>query len=119
MKIMMTDMEGVSGVRRMQDWCTPESRYYQNGCRLLTQEVNAAVDGFFSAGATYVQVADGHGAGGIDIGLLDRAWNTPGAGRMRGHLALQHLCGRGVGGPACQGVFGTCPSAAHAEFPIY
>lgn len=72
MRIMlMTDMEGVAGVKNAEDWIKPDSRYYAVGCRLLTLEVNAAVEGFFSAGAKYVQVADGHGAGAIDIELLD------------------------------------------------
>lgn len=72
MRIMlMTDMEGVAGVKNAEDWLHPESRCYEAGCRLLTLEVNAAVDGFFAAGAKYVQVCDGHGSGGIDIELLD------------------------------------------------
>ncbi len=72
MKIMlMTDMEGAAGVKNIKDWCEPASRYYLLGCELLTEEVNAAVDGFFAGGATYVQVADGHGAGGILVEKLD------------------------------------------------
>ena len=72
MKIMlMTDLEGVAGVKNHEDWCRPESRFYATACRLLTLEVNAAVDGFFAGGAQYVQVADGHGPGGIDIELVD------------------------------------------------
>jgi D-amino peptidase len=72
MRIMlMTDMEGVAGVKNARQWLTPECRYYDAGCRLLTLEVNAAVEGFFAGGAKYVQVADGHGAGGIDLELLD------------------------------------------------
>jgi D-amino peptidase len=67
----MTDMEGVAGVKNSPDWCLPESKYYAVGCRLLTQEVNAAVEAFFDGGATEIQVADGHGAGAIDIELLD------------------------------------------------
>ena len=69
--LLMTDMEGVAGVKNSDDWCLPDSRYYEVGCRLLTREVNAAVDGFFAAGAKYILVADGHGAGGIDIEGLD------------------------------------------------
>ncbi len=72
MRIMlMTDMEGVSGVKDSEDWCVPASRWYATGSKLLTLEVNAAVEGFFAGGAKYVQVADGHGYGGIDIELLD------------------------------------------------
>ena len=72
MRIMlMTDMEGVSGVKNATEWLRPGDRRYEAGCRLLTREVNAAIDGFFAGGAKYVQVADGHGAGAIDIELLD------------------------------------------------
>lgn len=72
MRIMlMTDMEGVSGVKNATEWLKPGDRWYEVGCRLLTREVNAAVEGFFAGGAKYVQVADGHGAGAIDIELLD------------------------------------------------
>lgn len=73
MKIfIMTDMEGVAGVLDHDTWVTPQGRYYEAGKRLLTLEVNAAIDGFFAAGADEVLVADGHGFGGINIELLDR-----------------------------------------------
>lgn len=72
MKIMiMTDMEGVAGIKNSPDWCLQNSPYYATGCRLLTAEVNAAVEAFFAGGATEIQVADGHGAGAVDIELLD------------------------------------------------
>jgi D-amino peptidase len=72
MKIyLMTDLEGVAGVVNFEDWCTPESRYYETGKEFLTLEVNAAVDGFFAGGATQVTVADGHGHGAISPKLLD------------------------------------------------
>ncbi len=72
MKIcLMTDMEGVSGVLDFPTWCFPESRYYEMGRRLLTQEANAAIDGFFAGGADEVLAVDGHGAGGIDFIHLD------------------------------------------------
>jgi D-aminopeptidase len=49
--------------------------------RLLTSEVNAAIDGLFAGGATAVEVVDGHGPGGIDPELLDaRAWLRRGCG---------------------------------------
>jgi D-amino peptidase len=68
---IMTDMEGVAGVLDSENWCTPQSRYYQAGKELLTREVNAAIEGFISAGATEILVADGHGWGGIDPAMLD------------------------------------------------
>ncbi|WJH33728.1 M55 family metallopeptidase [Paenibacillus sp. CC-CFT747] len=72
MKIyIMTDMEGVSGVINNKDWCEPGGSYYEEGKELLTQEVNAAVEGFYAAGATEIHVVDGHGWGGVNHLLLD------------------------------------------------
>lgn len=72
MKIMlMTDMEGVAGVLNHDDWVMRTGQFYEKGVRLLTLEINAAVDGFFAGGATEVLVVDGHGQGGIDPDLLD------------------------------------------------
>lgn len=72
MRIMlMTDLEGVAGVKNSEDWCHIYSLFYGTACRLLTEEVNAAVDGLFAGGAKYIQVADGHGCGAVDIELLD------------------------------------------------
>jgi D-amino peptidase len=68
---LMTDLEGVAGVLNFEDWCAPDSRYYEMAKRFLTEEVNAAVDGFFAGGASHVVVADGHGHGGINPELLD------------------------------------------------
>jgi D-amino peptidase len=80
MKIyIMTDLEGVAGVLDFENWCTPESRYYDAAKELLTLEVNAAVEGFIEGGATEIIVADGHGCGGLDSGLL-----SPRAMLMRG-----------------------------------
>ncbi|MBP1994045.1 M55 family metallopeptidase [Paenibacillus eucommiae] len=72
MKIyLMTDMEGVCGVASHDIWVTPEGRYYEAGKELLTREINAAVEGFFAAGADEIVVIDGHGYGGINQLLLD------------------------------------------------
>lgn len=67
---IMTDLEGVAGVLDSENWCLKESRYFDQAKELLTREVNAAVEGFVSAGATEVLVADGHGWGGIVPSLL-------------------------------------------------
>lgn len=72
MKIyLMTDLEGVAGVLNYLDWCTPDGRYYELAKELLTQEANAAIEGFFAGGATQITVADGHGHGGINPVSLD------------------------------------------------
>lgn len=69
---LMTDLEGVAGVLDIANWCCNNSRYYNLAKKLLTDEVNAAIDGFFAAGADEVVVQDGHGTGAIDINLLDK-----------------------------------------------
>jgi len=74
------DMEGVAGVAsRLQS--SSSGAEYQQYRRLMTREVNAAIEGAFMAGATEVLVADSHGnAQNIDLELLDprarliRAW---------------------------------------------
>lgn len=56
------DMEGVAGI---VDWaqCRPDGgTAYAMGCRLMLDEVNAAIDGALAAGATDVVVNDSHGA---------------------------------------------------------
>lgn len=68
---VMTDLEGVAGVRDFQEWTGPGKLYYPLARRLLTQELNAAIAGFFAGGATSILVADGHGPSAIDIEELD------------------------------------------------
>jgi D-amino peptidase len=91
---IVTDMEGVAGVRDAEQWCVPGGRYYDLGRKLLTLEVSAVVDGFFAGGATEVVVTDGHGASGVDIEYLDsraqleRGWPSgwPGPSLLNGHF---------------------------------
>ncbi len=72
MRVMVeTDLEGVAGVMNAPDWIHFNSRYYEVGKKLLTEEINAAVDGLFAAGATRIVVSDGHGPGAINGLLLD------------------------------------------------
>ena len=68
---IMTDLEGVAGIANFEDWCGSESKYYDKAKMLLTEEVNAAIRGFFDAGADEIVVVDGHGPGAIDTILLD------------------------------------------------
>ncbi len=63
MKILIAaDMEGISGVVNW-DQVTPGHREYERFRRLMTQDVNAAVNGALSAGASEVLVTDGHSSG--------------------------------------------------------
>ncbi|MFN8441225.1 MAG: M55 family metallopeptidase [Caldilineaceae bacterium] len=61
--LIMSDMEGVSGI---VTWAqvTGGEKYYDE-CRVLyTEEINAAVRGALAAGATEIVAVDCHGAGG-------------------------------------------------------
>jgi len=68
---IMTDLEGVAGVRDSEQWCGPDGRYYDLARKLLTLEVNAAISGFSAGGAREIVVCDGHGRGAVDVELLD------------------------------------------------
>ncbi len=58
---MITDMEGVDGVFSLEDQAEPfKSPRWEESRRLLTDEVNAAVNGLYEGGATEVTVLDGH-----------------------------------------------------------
>ncbi|WLD93062.1 M55 family metallopeptidase [Alkalihalobacillus sp. AL-G] len=60
MKIFISaDIEGISGVATNVQ--LKKNDEYQRFRKLMTQEVNAAIEGAFKGGATEVVVADGHG----------------------------------------------------------
>lgn len=72
MKIfIMTDLEGVSGVLDSENCCWGTGKYYESSRVLLTEEVNAAVRGFFKGGADAVEVQIGHRTDSIVPELLD------------------------------------------------
>lgn len=60
--LIMTDMEGVSGIV-VWEQVNGGSAMFEEGRRLYTEEINAAVRGAKAAGATRVVVVDCHGAG--------------------------------------------------------
>ena len=60
---VLADMEGVAGICRWAQ-VSHDGALYQEGRRLYTQEINAAVRGAFNSGAVEVIVMDCHGAGG-------------------------------------------------------
>ena len=68
MKIyILTDLEGVAMVSRFGQ-TREEGPLKQAAMKLLTQEINAAVDGILEADAdAEIVVWDGHGSGGIDV----------------------------------------------------
>src|SRR5215212_247827 len=61
--LIMSDMEGVSG-SVVWDQVNGGSPMFEEGRRLYTEEINAAVRGAKAAGATEIVVVDCHGAGG-------------------------------------------------------
>jgi len=61
--LIMTDMEGVSGIV-VWDQVNGGAPMYEEGRRLYTEEINAAVRGAKGAGADEIVVVDCHGAGG-------------------------------------------------------
>ncbi|MGH2786492.1 MAG: M55 family metallopeptidase [Actinomycetota bacterium] len=59
---IVSDMEGVAGISRWEQVRGGES-LYEEGRRLYTEEINAAVRGAAAAGADEIVVMDCHGAG--------------------------------------------------------
>jgi D-amino peptidase len=60
---IISDMEGVAGITKWEQTGT-EKPLFDEGRRLYTEEINAAVRGAKSAGADEIVVMDCHGAGG-------------------------------------------------------
>lgn len=61
--LIMADMEGVSGIVTWSQ-VSHTGSMYEEGRRLYTEEINAAVRGALAAGATEIVAVDCHGAGG-------------------------------------------------------
>ena len=61
--LIMTDMEGVSGIVTWSQ-VSGGKPMYEEGRRLYTEEITAAVRGAKAAGAKEIVVVDCHGAGG-------------------------------------------------------
>jgi len=59
----MTDMEGISGIRRAEDCRRGASGRYEECRKLMASDVNAAIAGAFDAGANDVAVCDSHMGG--------------------------------------------------------
>jgi D-amino peptidase len=80
MKILIAvDMEGISGVTCWEH-VTPGHAEYERFRRIMTADVNAAIQGAYAGGAKEIVVADGHwNSGNILIEELDpRAWLNSG-----------------------------------------
>ena len=68
--LIITDIEGVAGVVSFAPQTGADSKYYEAAKKLLTAEVNAAVEGLLEAGADDILVIDGHGCGAIHFESL-------------------------------------------------
>lgn len=70
--LIITDIEGSNHIMDFDGYCHPTGRYYDKGCQLLTEELNAVIQGFFEADPSVsILVWDGHGEGAVDVGSLD------------------------------------------------
>src|SRR5437588_8082431 len=58
--LMVTDLEGAGGVNDADEQLLPGERRYLESRRILIGEVNAAVEGARTAGASEVVIWDGH-----------------------------------------------------------
>src|SRR5438132_3007035 len=58
--LIVTDLEGAGGVNDAEEQLLPGQRRYPESRRILLGEVNAAVEGARSAGASEVVIWDGH-----------------------------------------------------------
>jgi len=61
--IVVTDLEGISGVCVCEQTRDRTTLYYQEARRLLMGDVSAVVEGCLAGGASEVVVVDGHGGG--------------------------------------------------------
>lgn len=58
--LIVTDLEGAGGVNDADEQLLPGQRRYVESQRILTGEVNAAVEGALAAGAAEIAIWDGH-----------------------------------------------------------
>ncbi len=83
--VVWCDMEGMAGIEAWNQ-VIGGAPQYEEGRRLLTGEVNAAVRGAKAAGATEIVVVDGHGAGGDwSFKSIILEHTEPGAQYVLGH----------------------------------
>ncbi len=68
-----TDLEGVAGVVTFYTQTSPGGTGYEAAKRLLTGEINAAVDGLLAEGVSDILVCDGHGPGAVHYESLHPA----------------------------------------------
>ncbi len=57
---IVADMEGATGITHRDQLLDPGGERYRAGCRMLTGDVNAVIEGAVSEGVTQVVVSEGH-----------------------------------------------------------
>jgi D-amino peptidase len=85
--LVLTDMEGVDGIFDIEQQCIPfKSPRWEESRKLLTGEINAAVEGLLESGAKEVVIWDGHWDGenlsALDIHPRARLLSGPGVGKV-------------------------------------
>lgn len=65
-----TDIEGVAGVVSFTDQAYADGKYYEQAKRLLTGEINAAIEGLLEAGVEDILISNGHGPGAVHYETL-------------------------------------------------
>jgi len=82
---ILADMEGISGIRTMEQVKSESGGEYEHGRQLMMQDVNVAIAACFDAGADEVVACDTHGGGGqVRLAEMDERaqYETPNRGNM-------------------------------------
>ncbi len=69
---IITDLEGASGVDKMEQVSEEGSEGHRYAKKRLTADLNAAIAGCFDGGADKVWAFDGHGSGGLIYEEIDK-----------------------------------------------
>ncbi len=69
---IITDLEGASGVDRIEQVSEEGSEGHRYAKQRLTADLNAAIAGCFDGGADKIWVFDGHGSGGLVYEEIDK-----------------------------------------------
>jgi D-amino peptidase len=68
--LVLYDMEGLSGEDDWRQFSFGYPEQYAKGRQLLTDDMNATIEGLAAAGATKIDVVDGHGSGNQEPDVL-------------------------------------------------
>src|SRR5689334_23312136 len=68
--LVLYDMEGLSGEDDWREFSFGYPEQYAKGRQLLTDDMNATIEGLVAGGATKIDVVDGHGSGNPEPDVL-------------------------------------------------